>query len=236
MRALVDQCLRRRLLILASLAIATMRFVGVPVDAHAQAQPGIVVGRVTDARTGDAVGGASLQVEGTRLGGVTGQDGRYRIVGVPTGTRTIVVLRLGYSSNRQAVTVTAGATVTHEVGLAPSAVALDQIVVTGTAGETERRSVGNAVSTIDASTEMAKGSPPDIANLLRSRAAGVDIQPISGRIGTGPSIQIRGPSSIGLTNNPLIYIDGVRVTIRQTSDRPAFPAAWGRKATRSRAG
>jgi TonB-linked SusC/RagA family outer membrane protein len=211
MRALVDQCLRRRLLILASLAIATLRFVGVPVDAHAQAQPGIIVGRVTDARTGDAVGGASLQVEGTRLGAVTGQDGRYRIAGVPSGTRSILVLRLGYSSNRQAVTVAAGATVTHEVGLAPSAVALDQIVVTGTAGETERRSVGNAVSTIDASTEMAKGSPPDIANLLRSRAAGVDIQPISGRLGTGPSIQIRGPSSIGLTNNPLIYIDGVRV-------------------------
>jgi len=96
MRSLVDQCLRRRLLILASLAIATMRFVGAPVDAHAQAQPGIVVGRVTDARSGDAVAGASLQVEGTRLGAVTGQDGRYRIVGVPTGTRTIIVLRIGY--------------------------------------------------------------------------------------------------------------------------------------------
>ncbi len=117
MRALVDQCLRRRLLILASLAIATMRFVGAPVDAHAQAQPGIIVGRVTDARSGDAVAGASLQVEGTRLGAVTGQDGRYRIVNVPSGTRSILVLRLGYSSNRQAVTVAAGATVTHEVGL-----------------------------------------------------------------------------------------------------------------------
>src|SRR5262249_16040801 len=32
-----------------------------------------------------------------------------------------------------------------------------------------------------------------------------------GRIGAGPSIQIRGPSSIGLSNNPLIYIDRVRV-------------------------
>ena len=50
MRTLVDQCLRRRLLILASLAIATMRFVGAPVDAHAQAQTGTIVGRVTDAR------------------------------------------------------------------------------------------------------------------------------------------------------------------------------------------
>src|SRR5262249_56835770 len=85
------------------------------------------------------------------------------------------------------------------------------IVITGTAGETERKAIGNAVSTIDATTEMQKASPPDLANLLRSRATGVDIQPISGRIGTGPSIQIRGPSSIGLSNNPLVYIDGLRV-------------------------
>ncbi len=211
MRAFVDQCLRGRLLILASLAIVGLRFVGAPVDAHAQAQTGTVVGRVTDTRSGDAVAAASVQIEGTRLGAVTGDDGRYRITNVPAGTRTIVVLRLGFASNRRSVTITAGATLTHEVGLQASAVALDQIVVTGTAGETERRSIGNAVSTIDASSEMDKASPPDLANLLRSRAPGVDIQPISGRIGAGPTIQIRGPSSIGLSNNPLIYIDGVRV-------------------------
>jgi len=198
-------------LILASLAIATTRFVGAPVDVYAQTETGIVAGRVTDTRSGQPVAGANLQVAGTRLGAVTGDDGRYRIVGVPTGARTIIVLRLGYALNRQTVNVTAGVTVTHEVGLQQSAVALDQIVVTGTAGETERKAIGNTVSTIDASTEVLKASPPDLANLLRSRAAGVDIQPISGRIGTGPSIQIRGPSSIGLSNNPLIYIDGVRV-------------------------
>jgi len=227
MRALVDQCLRRGLLILASLAIATMRFVSVPVDAHAQATTGIVVGRVTDARSGEPVAGANLQVSGTRLGAVTGDDGRYRIVNVPSGQRTIVVLRLGFSLNRQTITVTPGATVTHEVALQQSAVALDQIVVTGTAGETERKAIGNAVSTIDASTEMLKATPPDLANLLRSRAAGVDIQPISGRLGTGPSIQIRGPSSIGLSNNPLIYIDGVRVNNSTNLGPAGIPGGLG---------
>ena len=211
MRALVDQCLRRRLLIVASLAIAMARFAGAPVVAGAQSQTGTVVGRVTDARSGSALPGASVQVDGTRLGAITGEDGRFRIIGVPSGARTLIVLRLGYSANRQSVTIAAGATLTHEVALQASAVSLDQVVVTGTAGETERRSIGNAVSTIDATTEMEKASPPDLANLLRSRATGVDIQPISGRLGTGPSIQIRGPSSIGLSNNPLIYIDGVRV-------------------------
>jgi TonB-linked SusC/RagA family outer membrane protein len=211
MQALVDRCLRRRLVIVASLAIAALRFVGAPSVARAQGQTGIVVGRVTDTQSGQPIAGAAVQVVGTRLGAATGDDGRYRIVGVPAGTYTIAVLRLGFLSSRQLVTIAIGATVSHEVALRATAVTLDQIVVTGTAGETERRSIGNAVSTIDASSEMAKASPPDIAQLLRARAPGLDIQPISGRIGTGPSIQIRGPSSIGLSNNPLIYIDGVRV-------------------------
>src|SRR5215470_10185054 len=227
MRALVDRCLRRRLLIVASLAIAALRFVGAPAVARAQAQTGIIVGRVTDTRSGEPIAGVAVQVVGTRLGAATGDDGRYRIVGVPAGSHTVAALRIGFVSSRLPVTVAAGATVTHEVGLKATAVTLDQIVVTGTAGETERKAIGNAVSTIDASTEMLKATPPDLANLLRSRAAGVDIQPISGRRGTGPSIQIRGPSSIGLSNNPLIYIDGVRVNNSTNLGPAGIPGGLG---------
>ncbi|MDB4899047.1 MAG: TonB-dependent outer membrane protein SusC/RagA, partial [Gemmatimonadetes bacterium] len=39
----------------------------------------------------------------------------------------------------------------------------------------------------------------------------VVIAPNTGRLGAGPSIQIRGRSSVGLDNSPLLYIDGVRV-------------------------
>src|SRR6185312_9439658 len=38
--------------------------------------------------------------------------------------------------------------------------------------------------------------------------------PSSGRLGAGPNINIRGVSSLSLDNNPLIYIDGVRVSNR----------------------
>ena len=212
MHTLVDQHLCRRWLILACSIMTLGALAVLPSRAAAQgAQSGTIVGRITDTRTGDAIQSATVQVEATRLGGTTGVDGRFRIANVPAGARTIVVLRLGYASVRRSVTVTAGQEASVEIALQASAVSLDQVVVTGTAGEAEKKSIGNAVATIDASTEVEKSAAPDLANLLRSRAPGVDIQPVAGRIGAGPSIQIRGPSSIGLGNSPLVYIDGVRV-------------------------
>jgi TonB-linked SusC/RagA family outer membrane protein len=212
MRHPFGQPSQRRVWLAAWITLGTTFLLAAPSIAAGQAaQTASIIGRVTDARSNDPVPNATIQVEGTRLGGVAGSDGRFRLANVPAGARSLVVLRLGYSSLRRSVTVVAGQDQTVDFALQVSVVSLDQVVVTGTAGATEKRSIGNAVSTIDASTEMQKAAPPDVANLLRARAAGVDIQPISGRIGTGPSIQIRGPSSIGLSNNPLIYIDGVRV-------------------------
>jgi TonB-linked SusC/RagA family outer membrane protein len=212
MHMLVDQHLRRRWLILACSIVTLGALAVLPSLAAAQAaQSGTIVGRITDTRTGDAIASVRVQVEATRLIGTTGPDGRFRIANVPAGTQTILVLRLGYASARRSVAVTAGQEASVEIALQASAVSLDQVVVTGTAGEAEKKSVGNAVATIDATTEIEKSAAPDLANLLRSRAPGVDIQPTAGRVGAGPSIQIRGPSSIGLGNSPLVYIDGVRV-------------------------
>src|SRR5689334_2065201 len=84
-----------------------------------------ISGRVTDARSGDAVPGATIQVEGMRLAGLAGPDGRYRIANVPAGARSLVVLRLGYASIRRAVTVSAGQDQTVEFALQASAVSLD---------------------------------------------------------------------------------------------------------------
>src|SRR5262245_32107387 len=66
---------------------------------------GIVTGRVTDARTSAPVAGAAVEIEGQRIASSTGDDGRYRLTGVPAGQRVIIVRRLGYAAARQAVTV-----------------------------------------------------------------------------------------------------------------------------------
>jgi TonB-linked SusC/RagA family outer membrane protein len=172
---------------------------------------GIVTGRVTDARTAAPVAGAAVEVEGQRIASSTGDDGRYRLTGVPAGQRVIIVRRLGYAAARQTVMVVDDQSVTADFTMAAAAIALDQVVVTGTAGGETRRSIGNAVSTINASEALEKSAAPNLSGLLAARAPGVVVSPTTSRLGAGPTIQIRGRTSLSLDNSPLLYVDGVRV-------------------------
>ncbi|HMI44290.1 MAG TPA: carboxypeptidase-like regulatory domain-containing protein, partial [Gemmatimonadaceae bacterium] len=109
-------------------------------DLRAQGSTAIQ-GRVLDARSGQGVVGASVIVQGTTLGGVTGEDGRFRIGNVPPGTHTIVARRLGYAPHRQTVVVGAEQVALADIILENAAISLDQVIVTGTAGAEQRRSI-----------------------------------------------------------------------------------------------
>ena len=194
----------------ACLVAGTYIFLGVP-GAVAQTGTGSVTGRVTDGRSGLALGGTVVSVQGTRLSAATGSDGSYRIAAVPAGEQVLVARRIGYASVRRTLTVTAGQAATADFALEASAYSLDEVVVTGTAGGEQRRTLGNAVAVIDAGTAMERSAAPDLTALLSSRSPGAIITPGSGRIGAGPTIQIRGRSTLSLSSEPIIYIDGVRV-------------------------
>ena len=177
-----------------------------------QAQTGgVVVGRVTDARSDQPIVGVTVTVDGTLNGGTTGADGRYRLINIPLGQQTILVRRIGFASARQGITAVRGREVTADFKLQPAAMSLDQVVVTGTAGGESRRSIGNAVTTLDASEALAKSVAPSLSNLLSARATGVVVATGTSRLGAAQAIQIRGRSSLSLDNSPLLYIDGVRV-------------------------
>jgi TonB-dependent SusC/RagA subfamily outer membrane receptor len=184
----------------------------VPSTQPARRQLGTVVGRVTDTRSHEGIIGVAVHIEGGNQGAITGQDGSYRIPNVTPGSYTVAARRIGYTAARQQVTVVADQEVTADFALEAAATSLDQVVVTGTAGAEQRRSIGNAVTGIsNAPDVLAKSASPDLAKLLNARAPGVVVVPNSGRLGAGPNIQIRGRSSLSLDNSPLIYIDGVRV-------------------------
>ena len=195
---------------LATLALVVFALTGPAPAAVAQEGSGVVAGKVTDARA-NPIANVTVRVDGTRLAGSTGADGMYRIANVPAGSRTIVFTRLGYSSQRSTATVSAGGEATVNVTLTPGVVALEEVIVTGTAGVQERRSIGNAVSSISAVDELAKSAAPDMTNLLRSRVPGLDVLQSTARVGAGPAIQIRGASSMALGNTPLFYVDGIRI-------------------------
>jgi TonB-linked SusC/RagA family outer membrane protein len=200
-------------------------------SAFAQQATAIIAGQVTEAHSNRALSGVTIQVNGTRLGAVTTDDGRYRIVGVPGGDHVLSVRRLGYASTSQPVSVTSAGTTTANIQLQPQATSLDEVVVTGTAGGEARRSIGNSVTTISAPEATQKSASQSLSSLIGARAPGVIISPGTGRIGAGTTIQIRGRSSIGLDNSPLLYIDGVRVSNATLAGPVAPPGRLGGQAS-----
>ncbi|MEJ2521238.1 MAG: carboxypeptidase-like regulatory domain-containing protein, partial [Desulfuromonadales bacterium] len=82
------------------------------------------------------------------------------IVNVPAGSQTVRVTYIGYRSYDQTVDVSAGGTATANFQLTQSAIGLDEIVVTGTAGQTEKRALGNSVGMVETEKLVAEGLEP----------------------------------------------------------------------------
>ena len=181
---------------------------------HAQGA-GTLAGTVVSERTSVPIPGVQIAVEGTTTGTTTDASGRFRLVGLPEGSELRLMLRrIGFQP--KTVTARAGAPELR-INLLERAVELNQVVVTGTAGIAEKRAVGNAVTTIAASEVIATQPINSFQELLNGRAAGVSVIASSGQLGTGSRIRIRGASSLSLSNDPLIYVDGVRVDNTQAS-------------------
>jgi TonB-linked SusC/RagA family outer membrane protein len=174
----------------------------------ALAQDSVLAGVVLNAVTTDPLEGARVSIEGTSLLQTTDANGRFRFSAVSGGQVTLRVARVGY----QPVTLPADVGRTDlRVLLRDAAVKLDEIVVTGQPQATERRAVGNSIATIDAPAALELSGASDIGKLINGRAPGVAILPSTGRVGSGPSITVRGLGSLSLNTQPLVYIDGVRV-------------------------
>ena len=171
------------------------------------AQTGVVAGVIVGG-AGQPVSGALIRVSGTQLGTTSDANGRFRIPGLAGDSVTLEVRRIGYRAERVPVAVGNSEV---RVTLAEQSVILDEVVVTGTAGSQSRRELGNAVSTINAAETKEIAPINSLQNLIAGRAPGVFINSATGNVGAGARVRIRGASSISLSNEPLLYIDGVRV-------------------------
>jgi TonB-dependent starch-binding outer membrane protein SusC len=176
----------------------------------AQAQnTGTITGQVTDATTRAPIAQAQVYLQGTGLGTVTNPSGRYIITNVPAGEYTVRVERLGMQTITERVRVAAGESVEVNFTLQTQALGLDEIVVTGTAGAARRREVGNTISQIDMGN--VNEPPVNMDALLQSRVVGMTVTPGSGSMGSGSQIRLRGNVSVAMSNQPIVYVDGVRV-------------------------
>ena len=176
----------------------------------AATETGLVRGRVIEAGSQRPVPDAQILVVGSTAGAITNAAGEYSMR-VPVGARVLRVRRIGFGSVQQNVTVASGGETRADFTIAQASSVLDQVVVTGTAQATTRRTLGNSVVQLEASALVERSSLANVTDLLQSKTPGVILIPGSGTAGTAADIRIRGTSSLSASNRPIVFIDGVRL-------------------------
>ncbi|MBC6399679.1 MAG: SusC/RagA family TonB-linked outer membrane protein [Ekhidna sp.] len=159
-----------------------------------------VSGRITD-ENGESLLGVNVVIKGTTTGVITDIDGNYRI-SVEEGA-TLVFSYIGFEGREEVV----GSRTTIDVSLASEVSELEQVVVTGY-GDISKRLYTGASQSLTAKEVDIEGIG-DVSQMLQGKAAGVNVQSVSGTFGAGPRITIRGSSSIQGDGRPLWVIDGV---------------------------
>lgn len=173
------------------------------------AQDGTIEGTVIDGDTNESLPGVQVFIPDLNVGAVTNIEGAYSIPDVPAGTYTIEARFVGFRTATREIDVASGETVTVDFTLTPSSIDLNEVVVTGTGGPVEKRTLGNTIATINAAS-LENAPIQSFSDLLQGREPGMVAMPSGGLTGEGTRIRIRGSASLSQTNEPLIYIDGVR--------------------------
>jgi TonB-linked SusC/RagA family outer membrane protein len=163
-----------------------------------------ITGKVRD-ENGNDFPGVNVLVKGSSVGTSTDINGQYTLE-VPDENAVLVFSFIGYSTQEVAV----GSRTTVDLTMVPDVQALDEVVVTALGIERSSKSLGYATSKVDAK-ELIVNRTPNMMNALQGKIAGVNIS----AIGTGPAgtskVRIRGQSSIGGQNTPLIVVNGVPI-------------------------
>lgn len=102
-----------------------------PVGGAAQQETGALVVSVLSRETGEPLEGATVAVAGTRIAAATNAAGVLRLAGVPLGTQTVEVRRLGYAPRLRLVHLRPGRAVAATFSMEVQPIAVAEIRVRG---------------------------------------------------------------------------------------------------------
>ncbi len=172
------------------------------------ARAGVIHGTVRDA-AGNPVAGASIFIEASARGAVSGVDGAYRIEGMPDGTHVLLISMMGFRGEKRSVTIGPPSHIAQaDFRLSEVAVEIGEVVVTANKDEQRVNTLPAAISAISAERLGDHG--------VRDRTDLMALAPNALVAETGSHmtnlINVRGmfPSTF-FTATTLFYIDGVPI-------------------------
>lgn len=163
-----------------------------------------VSGEVTDEK-GAPLPGVNVLIKGTQRGTTSNAEGRFQIE-IEDSEKVLLFSFVGYQTKE----LTLGAESRIAVSMVPEEKALEEVIVTALGIKKSAKSLGYATATVP-TEEMTVNRTANFMNALQGKMAGVNITALgSGPAGTS-KIRIRGQSSFGGNNSPLIVINGVPI-------------------------
>lgn len=166
------------------------------------AQTKTITGVVTSGADDSPIPGVSIMLKGTTMGTITNIDGEYSVK-VPEDARTLVVSFIGMKTQEIAIDNQS----VLNVSLEADVFGIDEVIVTGVAGATEKKKLSVSVASVSAE-DLEKVPAGSAASALAGKVAGVQVTSL-GRPGSGATILLRGAANFYGSNAPLVIMDGV---------------------------
>jgi iron complex outermembrane receptor protein len=164
-------------------------------------------GKITNAKTGAPIEGASVYITDTKSGSSSDASGNFTINNIPQGKQLVEISHIGYTSIVESIDFTNN--ITKDFALSESIIENNAVIVTGVSGATQLKKVPFAVSVVRRQDFFQNTSSNIIESL--TRIGGVST------LATGPAIS--KPVIRGLSYNRVLTInDGVRQEGQQWGD------------------
>jgi TonB-dependent starch-binding outer membrane protein SusC len=183
------------------------------------AQQGTIVGNVFDQATMVPLAGSVVSVVGANVSSRVGADGSFFLPAVNPGSLTIRVTAQGYAASVDQVEVTPDEITFVQFQLLPLSATLNEVLVLSRRGNSPADGVEVPSNRRDSAVTAA--------DLLARQVPGLSFSRTGGMVGSGSRVNIRGINTFTGNNDPVIYLDGVRITEGSTggSSRTQTPFA-----------
>lgn len=169
----------------------------------AQDAGNVITGKVS-LSSGSELAGTTVQVKGDKKGVSTDAEGNFRISAPKNAI--LVFSRIGSKT----VEIKLNGQSVLNITLEPADNSLDQVVVVSY-GKQRARNITGAIGKINTS-ELADIPAAEFGQRLNGKAAGLQINQVTGRPGQAMTFRIRGAASMGGGNGPLFVVDGQAMT------------------------